>query len=169
MLDRTQLVKAIRELRELMAPKCKEEYEGTEGTKVPSLPSEMDTVATPSGSSVCSVPNLFSLPAGIPSPSPSASTTCPGSWTIAQEVEQVQHELQVPTKPCLPPLKPNEVRVHIGDGEYRDVQINPADDTMTAVYRAIQADFPAALLTTYCPGEVSKAIFRTDNRVSEVK
>ena len=77
-------------------------------------------------------------------------------------------ELQLPVDARLPPLEPNHVRVHISNRDYRDVQIKPEDTTMKVVYDSIQEEFPAAMLTTYCPGEVCAAIFRTDERVSEV-
>ena len=65
-------------------------------------------------------------------------------------------------------MEPNHVRVHISNGNYRDVQLKPEDNTMKAVYENIQEEFPAAMLMTYSSGEACTAIFRTDERVSEV-
>ena len=125
-------------------------------------------VATPSGWSVCSAPNPGFLPTTISSPSPSASAISLGSWAADQQVGPPSQELQLPVQISLPPLEPNHVRVHISNSDYRDVEMKPEDTTMKAVYEAMQAELPAALLTTYCPGEACTAIFRTDDPVSEV-
>ena len=128
------------------------------------FPLEMGSVATPSRF-VCSGPSPPALPT---SPTPSASTTASGSWQCVPA--QSPREIQEPVQVDLLPLEPNCVRVHISHDNYRDVQINIEDNTMQGVYEVIQKDFPAAVLTTYCPGngKVGTAIFRTDNRVSQV-
>ena len=151
-----QLTKAIRELSQNLKDKEREE--------MTTASSEAETVA----SSGCSAPHRLSVLAAVPSPSPSASTASPRSCTTDQHAELTLQKQHVPIKVRLPLLESNHVRVHISSGKYRDIQLNPDDNTMQAVYEAIQAEFPAALLTTYDSGDASTAILRTDKRVLEV-